>query len=157
MHHRLPLLFAVIIAHGLIGCQTAAPPRASALQVEAADFGLFSAAADGTLDFTPTRTVPLVESQNYGWAIRLRNPPPRVKWREEFILPSAPVTWGKPAEGAQTVSKDRTTSVSEREVEPVDGIIFNTWAVAKGDPRGRYTIRVTIDGGEPIVFDFDVE
>ena len=40
---------------------------------------------------------------------------------------------------------------------PIDGVIQNIWVVAPGDPKGHYIMRVTIDGGNQQVFEFDVQ
>jgi hypothetical protein len=95
-------------------------------------------------------------NQPYGWVVALKTTQSKIKWREEFILPSAPATWDNQG-GTHTVSPDRTVSVTEREVEPTRGIIFNSWSVAEGDPKGRYVIRLTIENATPIVFEFNVE
>ena len=57
----------------------------------------------------------------------------------------------------QSISEDRRVSITEREVEPDGGVIFNMWVIAPGDPAGRYVIRVIIDGAVERVFEFDVE
>jgi hypothetical protein len=67
------------------------------------------------------------------------------------------VTWGDAeAQGLHTISKDGRVSVMEREVTPDDGLIFNSWSVAAGDPQGRHKIRVLIDNRYERFFEFDV-
>ncbi|SFN66513.1 hypothetical protein SAMN05660284_02008 [Formivibrio citricus] len=88
----------------------------------------------------------------------LRTDKPKIKWREEFTLPAKPDTWGNPEPlGTRSVSTDGRVSITEREVSPERGIIFNSWAVAPGDPKGRYVIRVFIEGVLASVFEFDVQ
>ncbi len=126
------------------------------VQIVRAEFGLFKKTANGQ-SFVPAKTVPLVEGQEYGWMIVLKTKKPLIKWREEFTLPYAPATWGDAeAQGLHTVSKDGRVSVMEREVSPVDGLIFNVWTVAAGDPQGHHLIRVLIDKRYERVFEFDV-
>jgi hypothetical protein len=46
--------------------------------------------------------------------------------------------------------------VTEREVAPDQGLIFNTWSVAAGDPAGKYVIRVFVEGALAKTFEFEV-
>lgn len=150
------VLFGMFVsgaAHGSIPEIEIAPE----IKVVRAEFGLVGAHADEPA-FTPTDVVPYRERQGYGWIILLKTNKSRIKWREEFTLPSSPRTWGEgEKQGIQTVSPDRKTSVTEREVTPDDGLIYNSWAVAPGDPRGRYLIRVIIEGIKEVNFEFDVQ
>src|ERR1700674_4017759 len=102
---RVRLLIAVVFAVVLAGCQSVGPPS-GLLQVVRAEFGLFNVAGDGKPIFVPSKSVPLVVNQEYGWVITVKTFQPKVKWREEFILPAAPTTWGKQAGSTQTVSQD---------------------------------------------------
>jgi len=134
-------------------------PPAPDIEVIHADFGLFNPSPSGGWVLTPSAIVPLRKGQHYGWSILLKTSKPTVKWREEFTLPSSPGTWGNDESPVvkQTVSQDRLTSVVEVEAIPVEGVIENIWEVAPGDPKGHYMIRVTIEGGNPQVFEFDVQ
>ena len=128
------------------------------IEVLHADFGLFNRALSGELVLTPSAVVPLKKGQQYGWSILLRTSKPRVRWHEELTLPSPPSSWGGdelPA-AKQTISQDRMTSIVELDATPVDGVIENVWEVAPGDPKGHYIIRLTIDGGNQQVFEFDL-
>ena len=121
------------------------------------DFGLFNLADSSKPGFVPTASVPLIPNQPYGWIIRLRTDKAKVKWREEFTLPVKPATWGTAEElGTRSVSEDGRTSVTEREVAPDQGLIFNTWSVAAGDPAGKYVIRVFVEGALAKTFEFEV-
>ena len=134
-------------------------PPAPDIEVLHAVFGLFNRAPAGELVLTPSAVVPFKKGQRYGWSIVLRTTKPKVKWREEFTLPSPPSTWGSdelpPA--SQTISQDRMTSIVELDAIPIDGVIENVWEVTRGDPKGHYIIRVTIDGGNHQVFEFDLQ
>jgi hypothetical protein len=128
------------------------------IEVIRAEFGLFNPPETGKPPFVPSKTVPLTENQAYGWVILLKTTKARIKWREEFMLPSPPATWGSgELQSRQSISEDRRVSVIEREVEPDEGMIFNVWDVAPGDPAGRYVIRVIIDDTLERVFEFDVQ
>lgn len=107
--------------------------------------------------FRPTRDVSLASKDAYGWVIQVRTDKPVVRWREEFTLPAPAASWGVDGDPQISVAGDRRTSVTEREVEASDGWVANAWTVADGDPRGRYVMRVTIDGGPSREFEFDVQ
>jgi hypothetical protein len=67
-------------------------------------------------------------------------------------------TWGDAEHlGARSVSNDGRTSVTEREVSPERGVIFNSWTVASGDPKGRYVIRGFVEGSLTKTFEFEVK
>jgi hypothetical protein len=73
-------------------------------------------------------------------------------------LPSAPQTWSHEDKNRRReISSDRTVSITENEVVPERGIIFNFWKVAPGDPKGRYIIRVYVEGDLVSTFEFDME
>lgn len=130
----------------------------TAPEVIRAGFGLFNPPNSGKPIFVPAKVVPLIPNQGYGWVILLRTDKHKIKWREEFTLPAKPNTWGAPESvGSRSVSTDGRVSTTEREVSPDQGMIFNTWAVAPGDPKGRYVIRVFIEGSLAAVFEFDVQ
>lgn len=123
-----------------------------------AEFGLFNPLATGEDLFVVSRKVPLKENQSFGWVIILGTKKPNIKWREELTLPVAPSTWGsKEAFGGHTISDDGRTSIIEREVMPYQGVISHSWAVAPGDPKGRYVIRVIVENRLEEVFEFDVQ
>jgi hypothetical protein len=134
-------------------------PPTPDIEVIHAEFGLFNPSPSGEWVLTPSAIVPLKKGQHYGWSILLKTNKPRVKWREEFTLPSPPRTWGgdELPVANQTISQDHLTSVVEVDAIPIEGVIENIWELAPGDPKGHYIIRVTIDGGSPQVFEFDVQ
>ncbi len=128
------------------------------VQIVRAEFGLFNRTPAGNMSFSPAKTVPLVENQEYGWLILLKTKKPTVKWREEFTLPSPPATWGDAeAKGLYSISINRRVSTMERVVSPAEGVIFNSWTVAAGDPKGHHLMRVLIDNRYERVFEFDVQ
>lgn len=127
-------------------------------EVIRAEFGILGQENSGKPGLVPATVVPLKPNQGYGWVIFLRTAKKKITWREEFTLPAKPGTWGDPEPlGTRSVSSDGRTSVTEREVSPEQGAIFNAWTVAPGDPKGRYVIRVFIEGSLAKVFEFDVE
>jgi len=123
-------------------------------QIIQAEFGLFNRPETGKPLFVPSKIVPLAEGQGYGWVMQLRTIKTKIRWKEVFTLPSAPITWS--ADKSQ-ISQDRRVSVTEKEVAPQDGMIYNSWSVASGDPKGRYVIRVIVENHLERVFEFDVQ
>jgi hypothetical protein len=125
----------------------------TAFRVLKTEFGLLSPAG-----FQPSTKVPLKDGQGFGWVIQLDAGKDTIKWREELRLPAAPQTWrSDDANATHTMSADRKTSILEREARIEDGVIYNFWQITPGDPKGRYTMRVMIEGLLVSTFDFDVE
>lgn len=134
-----------------------AAQTSAATEVIGGNFGLFNFSDPSKPAFVPAIVVPLVPNQAYGWIIRLRTDKSKIKWREEFTLPVKPATWGDAEPlGTRSVSNDGRTSVTEREVSPERGVIFNSWTVAPGDPKGRYVIRVFVEDSLAKTFEFEV-
>lgn len=128
------------------------------IEVVRSDFGLFSRPDSGKPAFEASRRVPLQEGQGYGWFVELKTTKPKIKWREEMVVPSPPATWGIQNSTAQhTISDDRRTLTTEREVVPNRGIIHNVWAVAAGDPKGPHVVRVYVEGKLVRTFEFETE
>lgn len=124
------------------------------IEIINAEFGLIN-----NNQFIASDKVPLITGQLYGWRIQLKTNKTKIKWKEQFILPKAPKTWGElnQIDGKNSISNDKRVSITEREVIPENGIIYNAWSVANGDPKGRYMIRVLIENQQERVFTFNVE
>jgi hypothetical protein len=156
LKHYLPLaiLFATIVPALAtpIMPKTDLPldlqPPAQELKIESAEFGIIH----DDHQFEETTKVPYVIDQAYGWRMEVTPPDAVVHWKEEFILPNAPKTWGdKSAEATQTsnardVQNGGKMCVTEKDVRARDGLIGNFWSVAKGDPHGKYELRVSVEG-----------
>ncbi|MFM2344843.1 MAG: hypothetical protein RLZZ210_1455 [Pseudomonadota bacterium] len=105
----------------------------------------------------PTNTIPLIPNQMYGWIILLNNTNSHIKWQEEFTLPEKPKTWGEVPLGSRIITNNGKTSIMQHEVRNENNTIHNVWAVAKGDPKGKYTIRVFADESLVGKFEFEVK
>jgi len=129
------------------------------VEIVRSEFGRFDVSESGEPVFVPTTTIPLKVGQGYGWVMLLNTSKAKVMWREEFTLPEAPEAWDDEVEpnSVRSISEDRRVAVTVQEVEPSEGVILHSWAVAPGDPTGRYVIRVIVDGSIEQVFEFDVE
>lgn len=133
------------------------PGRQAEIWVLDAAFGIFSPSASGEPSFVPTNIVPYVVGQDYGWFIKIKTDQPTVKWREVFTLPAAPNTWGVEGDTEDlSITNDGKTSTFEQEVVPEEGLIFNSWTIAPGDPQGKHVIRVYIEGGIVHIFEFEI-
>jgi hypothetical protein len=156
---KISILFLSLVFAASSACSTVVDVGSSdGYEVIRAEFGITNQEDSGKPAFVPATVVPLTPNQGYGWIMLLRTAKQRIKWREEFTLPAKPNTWGDPEPlGTRSVSTDGRTSVTEREVSPDHGVIFNFWEVAPGDPRGRYVIRVFIEDSLARVFEFDVQ
>ena len=133
------------------------PGRQAEIGVLEAVFGIFSPSGAGETSFVPTNTVPYVAGQEYGWFIKVKTDQPTVKWREVFTLPAAPNTWGVEGDTEDlSITNDGKTSTKEQEVAPEEGLIFNSWTIAPGDPQGKHVMRVYIEGRLVHIFEFEV-
>jgi hypothetical protein len=124
------------------------------------DFLVISADGAGGTNITSTTTVPLLPDVCYAWRLRLAGIAKLLKVVEIFTLPAPPKLWGG-VDGNEyspsTLSADRRVSETTKFYTPKDGWISNGWCVAEGDPAGRYSIRVTVDGHTLHEFNFTVQ
>jgi hypothetical protein len=148
----LMAVFALQMGASFAISEKAGPPPAQ-FKVTKAEFGVIVPGG-----FQPTTKVPLKDGQSFGWVIQLDTQRDLIKWREELRMPAAPKTWqADDKSGKHTVSADRKTSILEREARIENGLIYNFWQISPGDPKGRYTMRVMLEGMLVSTFDFDVE
>jgi hypothetical protein len=155
---RTALASIAAVAVLAAGCTSVAVTEAETItpEVISSDFGLLRYSEDPV--FLPSKTVPLVPGQAYGWIIKLRTDKPEIKWREEFVLPSKPATWGPPGPiGTRTTSHDGRTTITEQTVAPEEGTIYHFWTVDPGDPEGPHVIRVFVEDSLVATFEFDVK
>ena len=150
---KLVLAVILFLQLGIAAATTEKAVPQTAFRVLKAEFGLL-----GPGGFQPSTKVPLKEGQGFGWGIQLEVKKDRIKWREVLTLPAAPQIWhSDEANGTHTMSADRKTSTLEREAPVENGMIYNFWQISPGDPKGRYRMRVMIEGLLVSTFDFDVE
>jgi hypothetical protein len=161
MSSALVRLACACLAAVVAGCAASGPgkpPTPAAVEIVAAQFGVFGADSSGQRLLYETSTFPAIVAVPYGWYILFKTDKPTVVWREELELPEVPPTWG-PGEalGIFLVSPDRRTAVTERVVPTRLGFIANDWRYAPGDPIGRHKMRVYIDGQLIREFSFTIE
>ena len=139
--------------------RTAERESISDVEIVRSDFGLFGSPPSGDPAFQATRRVRLQDDPEYGWFIELKTSKPKIKWREEFVLPASPATWNiKDSTAQHSVSEDGLTLTSEKEeVVPDSGLIFSMWGVAAGDPKGHHVMRVYVEDKLVRTFEFEME
>ena len=149
--------FAAALAFAWFGLALATAPARAETQIIDSAFGVFGTPGTSEPAFTPTNFIRLADKPHYGWMMRIKTDKPTVHWREEFTLPGPASQWN--TQGTPTVvGGDRKTAVTDREIAaPANGIILNVWDVADGDPKGRYRIKVTVEGAGDRTFEFDVQ
>lgn len=152
----IAILVTILLSGHAVASDKSSTP--SSIEVVRTAFGVFNPPGTGQPPFVPSTVVPLIVGQAYGWVIVVRTSSKTVRWREEFTLPAEPATWG-PREpiGTRSMSDDRRTTITEREVGTQNGVLFNSWSVAAGDPVGTYRMRVSIDGQFVRAFEFQVK
>ena len=134
--------------------------QSQAASVKAAEFlvSLHDREGNQTMIYQ-SNLVPLIPNRVcYGWRIRLASDKGLIKFKEIFSLPTEPEFWGGENDefSPNAIAKDRKTSVTERFAYVKDGWISHSWCVAKGDPEGKYTMEVYIEGEFAKRFDFEV-
>src|SRR5262245_12758019 len=114
----------------LAACLAAAacrPAGEGPVEVTHAIFGVYRTPHVGRTEFEPTRVVPFAVGQRYGWLIGVKTARPRIRWREELVLPSPPATWGPRKIGSRRIAADNRSIVIEREVTVASGFIVHAW------------------------------
>ena len=141
-----------------LACLLSASADVIALEVVAAEFGVFDASDPLRIIFSPADVVPRHEGQRYGWMIELRGAPRSVSVREEYLLSSRAVEeFTESAEGTrQMIPMERRSQVSQRQLVPVDGRIYGEWSVGPREPAGPRRMEVIVEGELAAAFDFEV-
>jgi len=117
------------------------------VEIIGAEFGILKKIEGNRFQFVPASKVPLIEGQEFGWAMWLKKPEDKIEWKEELELPKMPLSWElskDPTQPKQTISADQKTSTTIRESRIDHGFIWNFWGIAFGDPAGEYKIRLYI-------------
>jgi hypothetical protein len=144
---RLALALALGIALAPPALAQPAGPKVDATRIVSAQSGLFSPPGNEAHLFSPAANLPLRFGQAFGWRMTLQTAKKRVLVREELTAPAEPKTWGDPEPDVkQKTSPDGRTVTTEWWAEVKDGVIFHSWSVTDGDPKGTWVFRVFVDG-----------
>ena len=157
MIRRTLLLVPALVAG--ISLAAAQAPKAAAVEIVGAEFGIFDESKPGELVFEPTKAVPHRVGQRYGWIVEVRTAKRSLAVREEYLLPLPPQA--KEAEGAPggslKIPLQRRNQVSQRQLVPVDGKIYGEWSVGPHEPAGHRHLQVVIEGQLGADFEYDVK
>lgn len=129
------------------------------VEVISAEFGIFDASNPQELLFHPSDVVPHKVGQRYGWIIELRTAKRSLAVSEEYLLPTLPAVRkdSAPPDENLDIPAQRRNQVSQRQLVPVDNLIYGEWAVGPNEPAGRRHLQVLIEGREGASFRFDVK
>ena len=130
----------------------------SAVEIVAAEFGVFDASDPNRVVFAQTQVMRHREGQRYGWMIELRGVKRSVSVREEYLLPSKAIEQRTDtSDGARVViPMERRSQVSQRQLVPVDGRIYGEWSIGPQEPPGRRQLDVGVDGVVAASFEFEL-
>ena len=130
----------------------------SAVEIVAAEFGVFDASDPKRVVLEQTQVIPHREGQRYGWMIELRGVKRSVSVREEYLLPSKAIEQRTDtSDGARVViPMERRSQVSQRQLVPVDGRIFGEWSIGAQEPAGPRRLDVVVEGQVAASFEFEV-
>ena len=148
-HSTMHLKHTLIVFVLALGAILSAPLKLhaeapSSLDVIKKQFGILTE-VDDCFNFVPVTKVPLVIGQSFGWLLRVKTDRAKVVVREEQTLAAPPASFGT-GDNASDISSDGRTCITELHLEPdEDGLIYNFWEVAKGDPAGPASFRLFID------------
>lgn len=155
----IPAAIAIMMLVG--GCATRsqsqdAPVADGSIEVTEATFGTFRPEGSEGPTFVPATRIPFAAGGLYGWKLKVKTSRPTIRYRDELTLPEA-ARWNEPVRAEQTVAPDGRSAVAEREATVENGWIYGGWGMADGDPRGRYVSKVTLEDGQTLIFEFDIE
>ena len=135
---RVIAISAVCLA--VLSCAVPPEPAPGPLHLIDAKFGVWESSVAGSLDLRETFEIPRVPGVTIGWLLFFEGQDRVVRWRERFTLSSAPANTG----GALQVEPN--VLVRNGTTRLVGGSFGQTWTLDSGDPIGRQTIEVYVDG-----------
>jgi hypothetical protein len=115
----------------------------------------------GSEEVVNDTAVPLLpDNACYAWYVRLGPGERPTAATETLSLPVALADWGdlatNPDDGID-ISADGKTATRRFDPAPdPEGWFSHSWCVVEGDPTGRHTIEVAVEGETLTTFDFDV-
>lgn len=153
------MLMSALAAGFAFAAPPAPAPAEPPVEIVSAQFGVFDASAPGELALEPTNVIPHEVGQRYGWIIEVRTKKRSLAVREEYLMPLPPGTKDEPgpSNGILTIPLQRRNQVSQRQLVPVNGLIYGEWAIGPGEPAGRRQLQVIIEGQPGASFDYEVK
>ncbi|MCF7870977.1 MAG: hypothetical protein K9L95_02910 [Candidatus Omnitrophica bacterium] len=101
-----------------------------------------------------TRSIALKDGVNFGWIIVTKEADKDLRWREVFVFPEKPKNLT--VTGETKISSGGRKAITERSSSLKEGIIYNTWGLERGDPLGKYKIKIYTPQGLIKEFSFEV-
>lgn len=161
---RLFLKFMLLIPAFAAGISLAAPmvpielPAEPPVDVVSAEFGVFDASNPKEMVFEPTRVVPHRQGQRYGWAIEVKTHKRSLSVSEEYLLPNPAKAQPSPEKpGVVEIPQQRRSQVSQRQLVPVEGMIYGEWVIGPNEPAGHRHLQVVIEDQVAVRFEYDVK
>ncbi len=128
---------------------------AAAVEIVHAEFGIFKPTNSQEMVFEPAQLVPHKPGTRYGWVIELRTDKRSLSVSEEYLLPAS-VSERPAAENSIVIAFERRNAVSQRQLVPRNGLIFGEWEIGPGEPPGRRSLQVLVEGEVAANFDYEV-
>lgn len=153
------ILCGVLLA-GTAGAAPVEPIVAEApIDIVSAEFGVFDVSNPKEMVFEPTRVVPHRQGQRYGWAIEVKTNKRSLSVSEEYLLPNPARAQPSPDKSGVVVEipQQRRSQVSQRQLVPVEGMIYGEWVIGPNEPAGHRHLQVVIEDQVAVRFEYDVK
>ncbi len=131
-----------------------------------AEFGIFTNAKtsennkqSADFSFAPSLQIPATSGVRYGWSIQIDTNKRSVSVREEYLIDSPNKTQMQKAPDTETnieIILPRRQQVSQRQLVPVNGMIFGQWEIGANEPKGARHLQVIIENSATADFEFQV-
>jgi hypothetical protein len=109
----------------------------------------------GTVDeaghVVPQNKIPYHWGQNYGWTVNVEPKDQEVHWKEILTKPAA-----TDSKSSDSAAADINVVTFEKDEMPKNGVISNSYAIAPGDPKGEYSLAVSVNGKLVKTFNFQI-
>jgi hypothetical protein len=149
---RNRLLICSLLLIVFIGCEKKDYPPVEVLQ---SYFFIEKKDENDKMSYVNTRVVPHKEGQSYLWAIVIRTNKDPIYFTEQMTLSGAG-RWHIKGDDYE-ISTDRKTVTVKRKKSEHEGVLHGSWSVAKGDPEGKASIKVTIEEEVEQIFEFELK
>jgi hypothetical protein len=128
------------------------------IEIEKYDFGVVTCRRGPVRLWSlhPVVVIPNLPGIQYAWRLKIKPPNP-VFVREEFTLPEAPSSWKiKQGESSSELLKGGEQCVLEGFQSTDQGWLGHSWSASRGDPPGKYEIKIILNGKLAHTFTFNV-
>jgi hypothetical protein len=126
------------------------------VEIVHAEFGVFDTRDQKTV-FSESSVVSRKQGQRYGWVIEIRTKKPSLSVREEYLLPNAANANSPEKASEGLILWERRSQVSQRQLTPVENLIYGEWVSGPNEPAGHRHLQVIIEDETVADFEFDVK